>query len=350
LAKLTFFEVKLTKATDVSRTEIAILAYPKSQLAAIHGLTDLFVEANRISHDLGSTAAPMLRVTHWRVACDGKTVECSLDTDVERPARPAVVIAPPTLTGPPVQDEPARALVRWLREKHADGATLCSICGGAFLLAETGLLRDRRATTHWSYADEFARQFPEIHVDADRLVIDDGDIVTAGGIMAWTDVGLRLIDRFLGPSVMLATARYFLIDAAGREQRFYSSFSPKLDHGDEAVLRVQHWLQKKGARDVTLVDMAAYAGLEERTFLRRFRKATEFNPTEYCQRVRIGKAREILELTSRPVGQVAWDVGYQDEGSFRKVFQKVMGLKPGDYRKRFGVSQSTGFRGHQGRS
>ena len=277
-------------------------------------------------------------------------MECSLDTEVERPTRPAVIIAPPPLTGPPAQDEPAQALARWLRDKQAEGATLCSICGGAFLLAETGLLRDRRATTHWSYADEFARRFPEIHVDSGRLIIDDGDIITAGGIMAWTDLGLRLIDRFLGPSVMLATARYFLIDAAGREQRFYSSFSPRLNHGDEAVLRVQHWLQKNGLRHVTLVDMAAYAGLQERTFLRRFRKATEFNPTEYCQRLRIGKAREMLELSGRTIGQVAWDVGYQDEGAFRKVFQKVMGLNPGDYRKRFGVSQSTVLPSHQRRT
>jgi len=329
-----------------AQTEIAILAYPNSQLAAIHGLTDLFVEASRISRDLGSTAAPLLRVTHWRVVPDSETMECSLDTDFEHPSRPAVVIAPPTLKGPP-QPEAEGPLARWLRQRHAEGATLCSICGGAFVLAETGLLRDRRATTHWSYAEELARRFPEIHIDADRLIIDDGDIVTAGGIMAWTDVGLRVIDRFLGPSVMLATARYFLIDTAGREQRFYSSFSPRFNHGDDAVLRVQHWLQKKGVRHVTLADMAAYAGLEERTFLRRFRKATGFNPTEYCQRSRVGKAREMLELTGRTIDQVAWDVGYKDAASFRKVFRKVMGLKPGDYRKRFRVSQSTAFQGRQ---
>jgi len=349
LAKLTFFEAILTMATDGAQTEIAILAYPNSQLAAIHGLTDIFIEASRISCELCSIAAHTLRVTHWRIALDGKTMECSLDTGAEHPTRPAVVIAPPTLKGPP-EPEAERPLARWLRERHAEGATLCSICGGAFLLAETGLLRDRRATTHWSYAEELARRFPEIRIDADRLIIDDGDIVTAGGIMAWTDVSLRLIDRFLGPSVMLATARYFLIDTAGREQRFYSSFSPRLTHGDEVVLRVQHWLQKKGVRDVTLAAMAAYAGLEERTFLRRFRKATEFNPTEYCQRLRIGKAREMLELTGRTIDQVAWDVGYKDAGSFRKVFQKVMGLKPGDYRKRFGVTQSTAFPGHQRRT
>jgi transcriptional regulator GlxA family with amidase domain len=88
----------------------------------------------------------MLRVTHWRIALDGKTMECSLDTGAEHPTRPAVVIAPPTLKGPP-EPEAERSLARWLRERHAEGATLCSICGGAFLLAETGLLRDHFAVT-----------------------------------------------------------------------------------------------------------------------------------------------------------------------------------------------------------
>jgi transcriptional regulator GlxA family with amidase domain len=317
-------------------TEIGILAYPDSQLAAIYGLTDLFVEASRISQELGGTTTQTLRVTHWQIALDGTQVECGLDTHAGRPPSPTVLIAPPSLKAP-LSPEASRELASWLRDRHAEGATLCSICAGAFLLAETGLLRNRRATTHWSHAEELTRRFPEIRIDAERLIIDDGDIVTAGGVMAWMDLGLRLVDRFLGPAVMLATARYFLIDPAGREQRFYGSFTPRLRHGDEAVLKVQHWLQREGGRGVNLAAMAAYAGLEERTFLRRFRKATEFNPTEYCRRLRVGKAREMLELTGRTIDQVAWDVGYQNGGSFRKAFQKVMGLKPGDYRKRFAV-------------
>jgi transcriptional regulator GlxA family with amidase domain len=305
-------------------TELGILAYPDSTLAAVYGLTDLFVEASRISRELAGPAAPTLRVTHWPVTHDAPAPE------------PAVIIIPGTLKALP-GPELSRRFAGWLRDRHAAGATLVSICGGAFLLAETGLLRGRRATTHWSHVDEFARRFPDVRIDADRLIIDDGDIITAGGIMAWTDLGLRLVDRFLGSAVMLATARYFLIDSAGREQRFYSSFSPNLHHGDDAVLRVQHWLHKEEARDVTVPAMAACAGLEERTFLRRFRKATGVNPTEYCQRLRVSKAREMLELTSRTIDQVAWDVGYEDAASFRKVFHKVTGLKPRDYRKRFAV-------------
>ncbi|MGE3874504.1 MAG: GlxA family transcriptional regulator [Parvibaculaceae bacterium] len=325
--------------TDNSPTEIAILDYSLSQRTAIHGLTDLFIEASRIAREMAGAEARSLRVTHWRAGADGEELDVSFDTHAGRPANPMVIIAPPTLHGPPAL-ETSMAFAGWLRRKHQEGTTLCSVCGGTFLLADTGLLHDRRATTHWGYAEELARRHPDIHVDGDKVIVDDGDIITAGGIMAWTDMGLKLVDRFLGSGVMLTTAKFFLIDTAGREQRFYSSFSPRLQHGDEAVLKVQHWLQTDGLRKATLPDMAARAGLEERTFLRRFRKATELNPTEYCQRLRVGKAREMLELTSRTVDQVAWDVGYEDASSFRKVFYKVVGLKPGDYRKRFAVASS----------
>jgi transcriptional regulator GlxA family with amidase domain len=320
-------------------TEIAILAYPRAQSAAIHGLTDLFVEASRISRRLAAdtTAPPALRVTHWRPSDKGSGPELGFDTHPGRPSHPAVVIAPPTLAGPPIIDT-IRPFAQWMRERHDKGATLCSICGGTFVLAESGLLSNRAATTHWGYAEELARLYPDIQVDGDKLIVEDGDIISSGGIMSWTDVGLKLIDRFLGSAVMLATARFFLIDTAGREQRFYSTFSPKLDHGDEAVLKVQHWLQKEDGHQATLAAMALHAGLEERTFLRRFRKATGLNPTEYSQRLRIGKARELLELTNRTIDQVAWAVGYDDPGSFRKTFHKLIGLKPGDYRKRFSVT------------
>ena len=109
------------------------------------------------------------------------------------------------------------------------------------------------------------------------------------------------------------------------------------EDGDEAVLRVQHWLQTHSTGAVPVAAMAAQAGMGERTFLRRFRAATGLKPTEYCQQLRVGKARELLELTNRGIEQVAWAVGYQDPGAFRKVFQKLVGLSPGDYRRRFGI-------------
>ncbi len=155
--------------------------------------------------------------------------------------------------------------------------------------------------------------------------------------MAWVELGLKIIERFISPAIVLSVARFFLVDAAGREQRFYSAVSPKFSHGDTAILKVQHWLQRHAAEKLTLPQMAAQAKLGERTFLRRFQKATGFNPTRYLQLLRIAKAREMLELTNHKIDQIAWRVGYEDAGAFTKVFQASMGLTPSDYRRRFSV-------------
>lgn len=196
-------------------------------------------------------------------------------------------------------------------------------------------------TTHWAYAQRLQERFPKVSVDADRLIIDDGDIITAGGLMSWTDMGLRLVDRLLGPSVMIETARMLLVDPPGREQRYYSVFSPRLTHGDAAVLKVQHWLQSTQAKDVTLATLADQAKLEERTFLRRFQKATGMTTTEYCQRLRVGRARELLQFSTNSIDRVAWEVGYSDSGAFRKVFTRIVGLSPGEYRRRFCANRNT---------
>lgn len=199
------------------------------------------------------------------------------------------------------------------------------------------MLNGRSATTHWSFSETLAERFPEIRVDTEKLIIDDGDIITAGGLMAWVDLGLKLVDRFLGPTVMLETARFFLVDVSGQQQRFYSNFSPKLHHGDEPILKVQQWLQNSDVSSLSVSTMAAKARMGERTFLRRFQKATGLTPTEYVQHLRVGKARESLEFSSLAMKEIAWKVGYEDYGAFRKVFQKIMGLSPGDYRLRFSV-------------
>lgn len=200
---------------------------------------------------------------------------------------------------------------------------------------ETGLLSGRTITTHWLYVEKFAERFPGVQLDIDQLIIDADDIITAGGVMAWTDLGLRLVDRYLGASVMIDTAQMLLVDPPGRQQRYYSAFAPRLAHGDQAVLAVQHWLQETGARQVVLADLAQRVGMEVRTFLRRFQKATGMTTTEYCQRLRVGRAREMLQASQLPIERIAWEVGYGDPGAFRKVFTGIVGLTPSEYRRRF---------------
>ncbi len=315
--------------------DIGILEYPGAQASSLHGLTDMFLVANRLCAEQGLTSAPILRVSHWGLSSDAEVTRGFISPD-GAPKSLDVVILPPSL-GDPVWAASRDPLLRFLKMQHNRGTVMTSVCAGAFLLAEAGLLDGRPATTHWSLAEELQARFPGIAVDGDKLVIEDGDIITAGGVMAWVELGLKIIERFVSPAIVLSVARFFLVDAAGREQRFYSAFAPKLAHGDAAILKLQHWLQRHAMKKITLPQMAEQAGLGERTFLRRFQHATGHNPTRYLQLLRLAKAREMLELTRRPIEQIAHRIGYEDPGAFAKLFQSQIGLTPSEYRKRFGV-------------
>jgi transcriptional regulator GlxA family with amidase domain len=234
---------------DAGPIEIGILIYPGAQMAAVLGLTDLFGMADRLARTkLQSREVPLLRVSHWEVESPGNPPHRVFNTWPGEDREPAVLLLPPAL-GDPIPAETVAVFSAWLHERHKAGGTLGSVCAGAFLLGETGLLAGRTITTHWAYGEAFRTRFPEVGVDTDRLIIDDGDIITVGGMMAWTDLGLKLVDRFLGPTIMIETARQMLVDPPGREQRTYSVFSPRLTHGDAAILKVQHWLQANTAED-----------------------------------------------------------------------------------------------------
>ena len=319
--------------------EIGLVRYPDCMISAVYGLADLFRMANFMASRHEGLQRPMIRVSQWLQSADEAEMICVEDTHPGLPNNPTMLIVAPSIVEPkkiPVEN----VMCQWLVGHHQQGVMVSSVCAGAFVLASAGLLKERRVTTHWMFAESLAVQFPDVTVDADRMMIDDGDIITAGGVMAWTDLGLRLVQRVMGPSIMLETARFLLVDPSGREQSFYSNFSPKLHHGDQQILKVQHWLQSNGARNVSVSMMATQAGMEERTFLRRFQKATGIRPTEYSQSVRIGKAREMLEFTKQNIAQIAWATGYEDPGAFRKVFQKMMGLTPGEYRTRFSMTKA----------
>ncbi|WP_434560654.1 GlxA family transcriptional regulator [Pseudomonas sp. Z4-20] len=323
-------------AQQTAIAELGVLIYPGAQMAAVHGLTDLFAVAQRIAAEHASAQLPRLRVSHWQT--DNNEAPRRIFDSETGPAGPLVaLLIPPSIAGFN-EDLVSPTLMDWLRTLHAGGTVLGGVCVGSILLAESGLLDGRSATTHWTSAKTFAARYPKIKLDADKPIVDDGDLITTAGLMAWSELGLRLVDRLLGPSIATRTAQFLVIEHSDSASQCGSNFAPILGHGDGAILKVQHWLQRSGAVDVSLGAMAEQAGLEERTFLRRFRAATGLKPTEYCQHLRVGKAREMLEFTNGTIDHIAWTVGYQDPGAFRSIFKKITGLAPSDYRTRFGVS------------
>jgi transcriptional regulator GlxA family with amidase domain len=311
--------------------EIGIVNYPGAQVASILGLTDLFGVASRIALDQRP-----LRVTHWR-PIDGRdaNLSCVYDSAPHGSPQPRTLVIPPTMVNLPDPDVPV-GVVSWVRNRHAAGATLVSLCSGAFILAETGLVDGRSVATHQICAEALAKRFPQIVVDTNRRIIDYGDIITAGGFLAWVDVGLFLVDRILGPAMRAQTTRFVLSDPAAGEARYFTGFAPPQTHRDRAVLKAQEWVHMRDGRRVSLGAMAAAAGLERRTLLRRFATATGMTPIEYCRAVRVARARELLEGGDTSQKQIAQSLGYKDVASFARVFRKSVGLAPGAYRKRFG--------------
>lgn len=305
-------------ASDTT-VDIAIVSYPGALTSAVLGLADVFTMANRNVAD----ATPSLRVR-----------EVSSDTiPAAGTGRPDIVVLPPNLTGARGDDTPA--LLDWLAAQHRSGTVMCSACAGAFWLGHCGLLDGRAATTHWALEEEFRAAFPAVTLVSEEILVDENDIVTAGGVMAWIDLGLYVVNRWLGPQIMSATARQLLVDPSGREQRNYRSFRPRLDHGDRTILGVQHWLERQARETATVVEMAERARLSGRTFLRRFKAATGLAPLEYLQNLRIENARGLLERTATPIAEIAWRVGYADVSAFTRIFRSTTGITPGAYRKRF---------------
>jgi len=304
------------------KASIAILAYPGVQQAAVLGLADLFEVANRNSAAQDSALLDIHIVS---------------ESDLENGEAPFfdAIILPPSLSQERRYENPN--ILCWIKGRHQQGTTVCSICAGAFWLGACGLLDGRPVTTHWGLEEDLQRQFPKAEVNSERILIDDHDIVSAGGLMAWIDLGLFLVTRYLGQQITSATARHLLIDPGGRDQKNYRSFRPILHHGDHSILSVQHGLEKSYADEVTVESLAVQAQMSSRTFLRRFKAATGLTPTIYLQNLRIEKARGLLERTRLPIGEVAWRVGYKDSSAFSRVFKEITGLKAGRYRERFSV-------------
>lgn len=239
-------------------------------------------------------------------------------------------------------DDPA--LVSWIGRAAARSRRVASVCGGAFLLAEAGLLDGRRATTHWAYSEELACRYPNVTVDPEPIFIWDGPFITSAGVSTGIDMALALVEADHGAALALEVARFLVLflKRHGRQSQFSAVLDAQL--ADHAPIRAaQEWILDNLQDPLPVAEIAQRANMSLRNFARVFRREVGTTPGQYVERTRIARARELLETTDLAVGQVARRCGFAAPETFFRCFGRALGLTPNEYRHRFQVVSPAGL-------
>jgi transcriptional regulator GlxA family with amidase domain len=229
----------------------------------------------------------------------------------------------------------SRGTISWLKEQYSHGVTIGSICLGTFLLAETGLLDGKSATTHWGYAHEFKKRYPQIIINPGKLITDEGNLLCSGACNSYIDLSVYLIERYCGSKVAVECSKTMIHDYARSSQSPYIVFQLKKDHNDPQILAIQKLIEKKYADRFEPETIARAYGMSRRTFERKFRKATGDSPLIYLQRIRVEAAKQLLETGCQTFDEISYHVGYEDNCFFRKIFKRYTGLRPNEYKTKF---------------
>lgn len=240
--------------------------------------------------------------------------------------------------GPDALDQTIRMnaeLIPFIRKQYKGGSEIASFCTGAFLLARTGLLNDRAATTHINSAISFSRLFPNVHLKPEAVVTHQDSLYTSGGATSSFHLMIHLISRYCGQALGIRIAKYFAIDMDREQQKYFGTFIPVKNHSDELVAMTQDQIQSQFNQSVPLEHILGNIPASRRNLVRRFKAATGTTPINYLQETRINAAKSLLEQTRQTILEIMLHCGYNDLKAFRQVFRKITGLTPTAYREKF---------------
>lgn len=213
---------------------------------------------------------------------------------------------------------------------------LVSVCAGAFYLCATGISEGGCVTTHWQLADKLQKRYPRVKVQRERVLIDEGRYICAGGLTSFQDLSLYFVKKMVSLEAALEVAKVFLINPENRTQLQYMIFNLDVSGSDDVLSRAKRYMLSIFSDEIGLEQVASFCNVSVRTLLRHFHKENQFSPAVYLLNVRIAHAQNLLETTVYPVKRIASESGYCDLASFTRLFRKTTGLAPGEYRKRFG--------------
>jgi transcriptional regulator GlxA family with amidase domain len=331
--------------------EVLVLAIPETAGSALYGMVDVLSATGNLWQTLVRSGdeskrfrVRLLSPKEQPFTC-GNGIPVNPQVSIADDPSAEIVILPEIWLGP---DESLHgrypALIEWLRRKYAEGAELYSACSGSILLAETGLLDGRTATSHWGYADMFRNHYPRVRFDPTSNLVyadDTGRIVTAGGTTSWHDLALHIIARHASPGDALHIAKVYLLKWHPEGQLPYTGLVRRAPHADSIAKRCETWLAEHFREIDAIRQLLEEIDVPERSLKRRFKAATGSTLIEYLQNLRIEEAKRLLEQGELPIDEVSEAVGYLDISFFRRLFKRLTGLTPGQYRRMFQPLQLT---------
>ena len=332
-------------ARDAQPLTALIIAVPETAGSALYGMLDVLGAAGNMWQSLVRTEPerrlirPAIVSTTKRPFRCGNGIPVAPEFSISDAPRADMVVVPELWLGP---DEHLHGrypkLMAWLREQYRRGAYVYSACAGAILLAEAGLLDGLNATSHWIYGDVFRQCYPKVRFQPEpTLVIADntGRLVTAGGTTSWHDLAIHIIAKHCSTGEAMRIAKVFLLKRHEEGQMPYASLVRAIPHADSVVRGCEKWLSERFREHNCVSAVVAQASIPERTLKRRFKSATGQSLIEYVQGLRIEEAKRLLETTQKPVDRISSEVGYEEPAFFRRLFKRLSGVSPGQYRRMF---------------
>jgi transcriptional regulator GlxA family with amidase domain len=322
------------------RTVLMVL-FDQVQSLDVTGPLEVFTGANTWQASRGGAPAYDIRTASLggRAVRTSSGLRLTPDGDLRDPRSPVPGQPGPDLLIVPGGEgsrRPAPELTAWLRAHGRQAGRLVSVCTGAFLLAEAGLLDGRRVTTHWAYCASLAARYPRVSVEQDPIFVRDGNVATSAGVTAGIDLALALVEDDLGRDAALDIARQLVVflRRPGNQAQFSAQLAGQLANR-EPLREVQRWIADHPGADLSVEALARQASLSPRQFARAFAAEVGMPPGRYVDRVRLETARRRLEDTADGVEQTARSCGYGTPEAMRRAFVRALGVSPGEYRRRF---------------
>jgi len=307
----------------------------KANLSTITGSLDILNSANAYWKRMGHKPMMEIRIggfmTELKLSGGFFSVHPINLTEIKKTD---LVIIPAVLYDDNLAEENAE-LISWIREQYKNGAEIATMCSGAFLLASTGLLEGMTCSTHWNWANDFTRMFPNINLRPDKLITAERGIYTNGGAYSFLNLMLFLVEKYFDKETAIYCSKIFQIDMERTSQSPFFIFQGQKSHGDELICKAQSYIEENLTNKISFGELASKLAISRRNFDRRFIKATGNTPVEYLQRVKIEAAKSTLEKGRKNIFEVMCEVGYSDDKAFREVFRKITGLSPLDYKARY---------------